>query len=235
MKKSTPEELREQYNKDVEHYLNVETGQTSTMDSQLAINLIERSNLAINPQAQSMCDIGCGGGNFALRVLRNFPDIKISLLDISPNMLSRAEERITQLGGKVVQKTEGDIRYIALPAESFDIVTAAAVLHHLRAQTEWQLVFEKVYRSLKPGGTFWIWDLVKYDDPHLQKIQEERFAEYLIQQDGEAFQKEIFARIAKSDTPESSSFILQTLLHAGFSQADILHKNAVFCAIYAKK
>ena len=57
-KKSTPEELKEQFNRDVENYVNLETGQTSTMDSQLVINLIEKSIAATTPQAQSMCDIG---------------------------------------------------------------------------------------------------------------------------------------------------------------------------------
>lgn len=233
--KSTPEELKEQFNRDVENYVNLETGQTTTMDSQLVIDLIERSITATTPQAQSMCDIGCGGGNFALRVLKKFPNIEISLLDISPNMLHRAEERITKMGGRVVQKTEGDIRDVVLPQEAFDIITAAAVLHHLRTQSEWHLVMEKIYRALKPGGTFWIWDLVKYENPQLQQIQEKRYEEYLIQQDGETFQKHIFARIAKADTPESSSFIFQAMLRAGFLQVDIIHKNALFCAIYGKK
>lgn len=234
-KKSTPEELREQFDKDVERFTNVEKGQSSTMDAQLGMELIERGSVALNPTAQRMCDIGCGGGNFALRVLRNFPGLAVTLLDLSPNMLKCAAQRVRDAGGVVTQCIEGDIRTAELPESSFDIMTAAAVLHHLRSREEWKAVLEKIYQSLKPGGTFWMWDLVQYKEPALQQIQMERFASYLVEQGGEERKQEIFERIQRSDTPETSAFICQQMCKTGFQSVDILHKNAVFCALYGKK
>ncbi len=234
-RKSSPEELREQFNRDVERFVNLEMGQTSTMDSKLAIDLIEKSIGALNPGALSMCDIGCGGGNFALRVLRQFPSIKVSLIDLSPNMLERAAQRIRDLQGNVVSITEGDIRSIELKESSFDIITAAAVLHHLRSREEWKNVMEKIYRSLKSGGTFWMWDLVRYEEKNLQAIQYERFSEYLLKQGGQEYQRMILERIDQSDTPESTAFIQRLLWQIGFREVDILHKNAVFAALYARK
>ena len=40
-RKSSPEELREQFNRDVERFVNLEMGQTSTMDSKLAIDFAD--------------------------------------------------------------------------------------------------------------------------------------------------------------------------------------------------
>ena len=42
----------------------------------------------------------------------------------------------------------------------FDVITAGTTLHHLRGDEEWELVFGKISRALKPGGTFWINDIV---------------------------------------------------------------------------
>lgn len=235
MNKSTPQELREQFNRDVERFVNAETGQVSTQDAALALDLMEKALPALTPHAQNLCDVGCGGGNFAVRVLRAFPKIQITLLDLSPNMLERAAQRITQLGGQVVRKEEGDIREIELPPQSQDIITAAAVLHHLRTRSEWESVLSKLYQALRPGGTFWLWDLIKYDNANLQALQMQRYGEYLTQQKDEEYKNEIFKRIEQSDTPESSSFLMQTLHKVGFSEVDIVHKNTVFCALYGKK
>ena len=235
MRKLTPQELREQFDQDVERFSNIQAGQNSIMDSVLVSDLMEKAIKAMTSQARTACDIGCGAGNYALRVLRQFPEIELTLIDLSPNMLDRAVQRITEQKGKIKARIEGDIRDVALEPESFDVMTAAAVLHHLRSRQEWDGVMRKIYRALKPGGMFWLWDLVKYDDPRMQAIQYERYADYLIEHEGAEFQKMIFERVEQSDTPENTAFIFQKMLEVGFKEVDIFHKNALFCGMYGKK
>ena len=235
MRKLTPQELREQFDQDVERFSNIQAGQNSIMDSVLVSDLMEKVIKAMNPNARTACDIGCGAGNYALRVLRQFPEIELTLIDLSPNMLDRAVQRITEQKGKIKARIEGDIRNVALEPEAFDVMTAAAVLHHLRSRQEWDGVMRKIYRALKPGGMFWLWDLVKYDDPRMQAIQYERYADYLIEHEGAEFQKMIFERVEESDTPENTPFIFQKMLEVGFKEVDIFHKNALFCGIYGRK
>ena len=77
-------------------------------------------------------------------------------------MLDRAFERVSAKTSGPVHVIQGDIRQIDLPADQYDIVTAAAVLHHLRGAEEWKAVFAKLYRCLRRGGSLWIADLVEH-------------------------------------------------------------------------
>ena len=80
MRKLTPQELREQFDQDVERFSNIQAGQNSIMDSVLVSDLMEKAIKAMNPQARTACDIGCGAGNYALRVLRQFPEIELHVV-----------------------------------------------------------------------------------------------------------------------------------------------------------
>lgn len=59
--KSTVEEIRSRFDADVERFSNLETGQSATMDAQVALELIARAAHAVTPDAKRMLDIGCGG------------------------------------------------------------------------------------------------------------------------------------------------------------------------------
>lgn len=232
--KASSEQLRQTFDRDVSHFTNLEQGQESTMDSRIALDFVQSNTLAMHPQATAMCDIGCGGGNFAMRVLRNFPGMKITLLDLSKNMLETASARVIEAGGIVQNAFQGDIREVDLPETAFDIVTAGAVLHHLRSREEWHHVLPKIVRALKPRGTFWMWDLVRFENPVIQAAQEQRYAEYLCQTQGNEQQKIVFQRIEQNDTPETTAFITQAMRESGFKTVEILHQNAVFCLLYGQ-
>ena len=41
-------------------------------------------------------------------------------------------------------------------------VLAAAVLHHLRDEADWEQAFQKLHRITAPGGSVWITDLTEH-------------------------------------------------------------------------
>ena len=41
-----------------------------------------------------------------------------------------------------VRTCQGDIRKVALPQASYDIIIAATVVHHLRGEDDWQHLFK---------------------------------------------------------------------------------------------
>lgn len=233
--KSTVEEIRSRFDNEVERFSNSESGQISTVDSALALGLIEECIYRMNPDAKFVCDIGCGAGNFTLRVLKRMPSLNCTLIDLSKPMLNKAKERILKINGIVGETIQGDIRDIVLKENTYDIIIAAAVLHHLRTKAEWESVLRNIYSGLKANGTFWMWDLVKYDNNKVNEIQKERYSEYLTNLKGREYQKDVFAYIEKEDTPESSSFIVSAMLQTGFKEVEIVHKNINFCALYGKK
>ena len=128
-----------------------------------------------------------------------------------------------------------DLRALELLPESVDIVLAAAVLHHLREESEWEAVFAALYAALRPGGALWIFDLVEHSDATVQALQWQRYGEYLTSFKNDAYREQVFAYIAKEDTPRPLLWQCDLLQRVGFSRVDILHKNGPFAAFGAIK
>src|SRR5690349_11124392 len=154
--KSTVDEIRARFDNDVERFSNLETGQSATIDAPLTLDLIVSAAATINPAARSVLDVGCGAGNYTLKLLQQLPDLDCTLTDLSRPMLDRALQRVGAATAGRVTAIQGDIRELELGEAQFDVIMAAAVLHHLRDDAEWHAVFTKLYRALKPGGSFWI-------------------------------------------------------------------------------
>ncbi len=225
VKKSTPEEIRARFDNDVERFSNLETGQSAVIDAPLMLDLIAQAATSSTPHAKALLDIGCGAGNLSLKLLNLAPRLEVTLIDLSRPMLTRAVERLGT--GRAIQ---GDVREITLEPDSFDIAVGAAVFHHLRSDEEWRGVFRKIYRSLRPGGSFWISDLIFHSTPAVQDLMWARYGEYLTALKGPEYRQHVFEYIDYEDTPRPLMFQLGALREAGFSEVEILHKNSCFAA-----
>lgn len=234
--KSTVEQIRARFDADVERFSNLETGQTATVDAPLALELIARAAAAATPHARDLLDVGCGAGNYSLRLLDTLPPgLNVTLLDLSRPMLDRAHERVGRAATGTVRAVQADIRELALAPESLDVVTAAAVLHHLRGEEEWHAVFRKLFEALRPGGSLWISDLIVHDSPAVHALMWQRYGDYLAGLKGPAYRDEVFAYIEAEDTPRSLGFQVDALRRAGFAVVDVLHKNACMAVFGAVK
>ncbi|MBV9851380.1 MAG: class I SAM-dependent methyltransferase [Armatimonadetes bacterium] len=233
--KSTPEQIRERFDNDVERFSNLETGQTATMDAPLVMESVAQAAARTNPDAANMLDVGCGAGNYTLKMLQYVPHMAVTLLDLSRPMLERARARVADAGGRHVRMMQGDVRDIELGAPQFDIILAAMVLHHLRGDDEWRAVFEKLYHALKPGGSLWIADHLAHAHPAIQEMMQARWGDYLTGLKGEAYRDHVFAYVEQEDTPRPLLFQTDLLREVGFTQVDVLHKNNAFAAFGAIK
>jgi tRNA (cmo5U34)-methyltransferase len=233
--KSTVEQIRERFDKDVERFSNLETGQSATIDAPLSLALIAESASRINPKASSLLDIGCGAGNYSLKILERLPNLNVTLIDLSRPMLDRAVERVSRATSGTVTALQGDIRELAIGAQKFDLICAAAVLHHLREQEEWRAVFSKLYAALKAGGSLWISDFIEHSDPRVQSLMWERYGAYLSQLKNETYRDHVFNYVAQEDSPRPLMFQVDLLRTVGFKEVEILHKNSCFAAFGAIK
>ncbi|MDR1483679.1 MAG: class I SAM-dependent methyltransferase [Planctomycetaceae bacterium] len=229
------DELRCQFDSEVERFSNEQTGQTSAVDSQLVLSLFETLIARMYPHARRLLDVGCGAGNFSLRISRKLPQLKLTLLDLSQQMLQKAKERLAAEHFNIDEIIQADVAHAELPYEKFDLVVAAMSLHHLRTRQDWKNVFGQVYSSLIPGGSFWVSDLIRHENETIEILQKERYAEYLCGLQNQSYQQQVFEYIDRSDTPETLQFLTRTLTDAGFHQIDIIHKNIVFAAFVAVK
>lgn len=235
MLKSTVDEIRERFDHDVERFSNLETGQSATVDARLAMDLVAEAAARVTPGAQHVLDVGCGAGNYTLRLLMERPGLDATLIDLSRPMLDRAVERVAAATTGSVTPIQGDVREIDLGADRFDVILAAAVLHHLRTDAEWDAVFRKFHRALRPGGSLWIFDLVTSSIPAVEALLQVRYGDYLKRLKDEAYRDHVFAYVAKEDTPRPLVEQLDRLRAAGFAAVDVLHKNACFAAFGGRK
>lgn len=230
MKKSTVTEIRERFDNEVERFSNLESGQVATMDAKIALELITCTARAVKPEATTILDLGCGAGNYTLKMLSKVPNLNCTLVDLSQNMLNKAFERVSEATTAKVETIQSDIRDIELPKNHFDIILAGAVLHHLREDSDWEMVFQKLYDSLTYGGCFLISDLLVQDHEGVNKLAWKMYANYLKQHGGKEYQQKVFDYIEKEDTPRSMTYQLNLMKKVGFSGTEILHKNACFGA-----
>jgi tRNA (cmo5U34)-methyltransferase len=233
--KATNEEIKTRFDSDVERFSNLESGQQTTIDAPLTMELCTEAAKYINPNAKELLDIGCGAGNYTLKMLSKIPDLNCTLNDLSLPMLERARDRVSvQTTGKITLMQD-DMRNLNLPDNHYDIVLAAATLHHLRTDADWELVFTKVYQALKPGGSIWISDLIAHDSVLIDKLFQDQYGAYLQTLGGETYKQKVLDYIEYEDTPRSVNYQLALLQKVGFSFTEILHKNACFAAFGAIK
>ena len=217
-RKSTVDEIRRRFDAETELYANLETGQLSAVDSALAMSLVAEAAAVTTPHARHVLDVGCGGGNYTLKLLERMPDLNVTLVDLSREMLDLAVRRVRPKTTGTLELIQSDIRDVDFEKGRFDIVLASAVLHHLRADGEWQAVFQKLHDALKPSGAFWIFDIVESPLPEVQAIHWRRYGEYLTAAGGEAFRDELVDRITKEDTPRSVPFSIGFAAGRGFQR-----------------
>jgi len=105
--------------------------------------LVERIKI---PKTSAILEIGCGNA----RHLLYFKEHDLYGLDFSFEMLKYARE-LSQKNGIKITLVQGDCRFLPFKSESFDLVIAMAVLHHLKNPLESII---EAYRVLKPGGFF---------------------------------------------------------------------------------
>ncbi len=234
-RKLYPQEIRDRFDGEVDRFSNIETGQTATMDAPLVLGLIADAAAATTPGARRLLDVGCGAGNYSLTLLQRLPDLEVDLVDLSPRMLERAADRVGAATTQQVRTIQSDIRELELEAESYDLIVAAAVLHHLRTDAEWEAIFGKFHEALRPGGSIWIADLVEHAIPGAREVMWERYADYLRGVGGEEYKEKVFGYIELEDSPVPLSYQLDLLRRAGFAHYDVLHKNGCFAAFGALK
>ena len=233
--KSSVSEIKERYDHDVERFSNLETGQVSIIDAPLVMELITQAAVKSSRNIQRVLDIGCGAGNNTIKLSQYVPIFDCDLVDLSLPMLEKARERISTVNTGKIRIFHGDFREIALPEQEYDVILAAAVLHHLRDDHDWESTFKKIYRLAAPGGSVWITDLVSHETDPIQSLMWERYGDYLCSLGGEDYRAKVFNYVDKEDSPRPVTYQLDLLRRVGFGYVELLHKNSCIAAFGAIK
>ncbi|QZZ21957.1 class I SAM-dependent methyltransferase [Leptothermofonsia sichuanensis E412] len=108
-------------------------------------------------QGKYLLDLGCGAGEnsvyFALKGAR------CVAADYSPGMVDVAQ-RLAARNGVAVEGAVVNAMDIDFPDNTFDVVYASNLLHHI---PDPRLAIREMYRVLKPGGKACFWDPLKHN------------------------------------------------------------------------
>ncbi len=229
--KSSILDIQNRFNNDVERFSDLDIGQAATIDAPLAMELITKAAVSVTPQIYRCLDIGCGAGNNTIKLLREYSKgFACDLCDLSERMLEKSRERIAVETDKEIRTFHGDIHELSFEENSYDVILAAAVLHHLRTDEDWENSFRKIHSLLRPGGSFWITDIVTHENRQVDDLMWNRYAEYLIELGGKEYQQEVFDYIDKEDSPRPTTYQIDLMRKVGFKCVDVLHKNSCFVA-----
>jgi tRNA (cmo5U34)-methyltransferase len=233
--KSSPEEIKNRFDQDVERFSNLETGQSATIDAPLTMELIARAAVQATGSIRRVLDIGSGAGNNTIKRLQYTAPFDCDLVDLSRPMLEKARERVSSANSGKIQIIQGGFRMVRLPNQEYEVILAAAVLHHLRDDRDWETAFRRLYGLTAPGGSIWIIDLVSHEAAAVHTLMWQRYGDYLCAMGGEDYRSEVLAYIDREDSPRPVTYQLDLLRKAGFKHTDILHKNSCFAAFGAVK
>lgn len=231
------DQIRARFDADVERFSKLELGQNDQSDAALQLELVARAALSATPHATRILDVGCGGGNYTLRLLQIANELgvkhkleKITLIDLSANMLERAAQRVGQaFAGELVTK-QTDVRDYDFGEAECDVIVTGQCLHHLRGEAEWRTVFTAMFRGLAPGGGLWIVDTVEHETPAVERMMWDRWADFLVTLGGEAYRDHVLDYVRAEDTPRPLAWQLERLREAGFASLDVLHKSSRFAS-----
>lgn len=233
--KSSVEAIRQRFDADVERFSKLETGQQAAMDALVILEVVARSAAGKVRAKGSVLDLGCGAGNFTLRLLGLVPHLNCTLVDLSRPMLDRAETRVQAATSGRVQAIQSDMRLLSFEPATFDLIIAGQVLHHLREDEDWEAMFRRLHNWLRPEGALFVADFVEFDDPGIQAYMLSRYSEHLEKHGGAEYRDKVLAYCEAEDSPRSVRFQFDLLARVGFRDFDVLHRNALFAAYYARK
>jgi len=180
----------------------------------------------------AILDVGAGTGLLSAFLLEKFPHARVTLMDISENMLDMARKRFAMRSG---------IEYIVCDYSQselggpYDIICSALSIHHLAPEDKRRL-FGRIFSALKPGGMFVNADQADGETPYFRQRYLDYWNKFL--RSGpmtEAQHAGILKRRDTLDRNEKLPVQLMWLAEAGFSDVDVVYKNRTFIVTVARK
>jgi len=121
--------------------------QHTPVQQRVVQRLLERLSAELSQEPQRVLDIGCGTGQLLQQLAQRYPQAKLTGLDLAPNMLQQAAERL----GNGAELLQGDAERLPGKDNSFDLVVSTSTFQWLE---ECATCFGEVRRVLEPGGLF---------------------------------------------------------------------------------
>lgn len=127
----------------------------------IALGEVSRELTGRDQRRVQLLDLACGTGRFSSQILRAFPKLALSGIDLSPNYVDAARRAVRAWSQADIMEGAGE----ALPLEddTFDVIISVYLFHELPMKIR-EAVIGEAARVLKPGGLFIVADSLQFGD-----------------------------------------------------------------------
>lgn len=165
-------------------------------------------------QTRTLLDLGCGTGLELDEIFRHHPQIEVTGIDLSSDMLAKLREKHPN---KKLHLIVADYFQQPFGTACYDVAVSFETLHHYKAEKKLSL-FRKLYQSLKPGGIYLEADYFADDE----EWEEFLFAECDRRRKKWEIPEDVFVHF---DTPLTLEHEQELLQRAGFSKIRVLSRE----------
>lgn len=192
---------------------------------QTAVELTKKFN---NP---SILDLGAGTGILTELLHQTHPQSRITLVDMSANMLDKAKNKFNNIDNF----TYIEDNYLTMDLkENYDIIISSLSIHHLNDKEKYTL-YRKIYQHLNNQGVFINADEVIAPTDTLEKLYVEKETTHLLKQELTNDEKEEILYRRTLDTPSTLKDNLTWLDDIGYENVDVIYKYYRYFVLYGQK
>lgn len=159
--------------------------------------------------AETLLDLGCGTGLELDYIYSRFPDLRVTGVDLSEQMIGKLQEKHCD---KEIHLILQDYFLFEPQANSFDVAVTFQTLHHFSAAKK-RFLFQKMYQCLKPRGVYLECDYIAVS----QEIENLTFTECERRRARDGIADDVFVHF---DTPLTLEHELEVIKEAGFATAE---------------
>jgi tRNA (cmo5U34)-methyltransferase len=157
---------------------------------------------------ERVLDLGAGTGYTMRRVLEAFPDVIVTGLDVSDEMLVRAAERLADLPATRYELRPSNIAEPLIDGR-YDAIVSILAVHHLWPDEKRHL-FSRIWEHTEPGGIFIVADYFRPASDRLSEL-------YHLPEQPDAHE-------VHHDHPDTAAEHMTWLTAAGFAAVDVVWK-----------
>jgi tRNA (cmo5U34)-methyltransferase len=176
--------------------------------------------------------LGAGTGLLSAMIAEAFPKARLTLFDLTPEMLLVARQRLKPLGKRVRFVTANFAK--AAPSKSYDAVVSALAIYHI-PDTGKRHLFADIFKYLTPGGVFINADQVAGETAAIEQRSREMWITRA--RELKVGDRDINAELEqmKQDLPATVGQQLAWMRESGFTEVTCAYRNLIFAVLSGTK
>lgn len=180
---------------------------------------------------QSVLDLGAGTGLLTMFVQQVIPDASYLLVDIAEKMLDVAKTRFSNCNNITYKTCDYCSNF---PEGTFDLVVSSLSIHHLD-DTEKQLLYGTIFKSLNKGGYFVNLDQFNADSKEVNDIYTDSWYESIKNSGISVDEMNSWLKRRELDKENTISQSLEMLKNSGFNNVECIYQHMKFGVIIGSK